>query len=82
MIIVGLQNCDMCHVYKDLHPEYEFVEIPINEKKSTDLVRGIKKALFRLGHDGKFPVLMDDHFKELTPMETLRKELEEKTSSG
>lgn len=79
MIIIGLEDCDACHAYRDLHPDYEFVELKKNKEQDVELrACEIREIIFKLGFDGKFPALLNDSMTELTPRSVLIKELQSK----
>lgn len=75
MIIVGIEGCHLCHVYKDLHPEYTYVEIKRDRKPSEPYILSIKRSLRRLGFDFHFPVLLNDEMTKLIPAKVLIKEI-------
>lgn len=75
MIIVGIEGCKKCHIYKDLHPEYKYIELKREIKASTFEILEIKKALKNLGFDFLFPVLLNDDLTELTSCKILEKEI-------
>jgi protein-arginine kinase activator protein McsA len=76
MIIVGLQGCKDCYEYFKLHPLYKYIELrsDTNQKSSPEIME-IKKALTKLKFNMKFPVLLSDDLKTLTPREQLIPEL-------
>jgi len=76
MFIIGLQGCGDCHVYYKIHPEYTYVELRKNSKeKTSNEILEIKRALGKLNFDMKFPVLLTDDLKVLTPRSELSEEL-------
>jgi len=78
MIIIGIEGCKNCHVYKDLHPEYMYVEIKRGVKFSSPDILIIKKRLRRLGFDFHFPVLLNNQMTELISSKVLMKEIKSK----
>lgn len=69
-VLIGINDCIDCNVYHEKHPEHRFVKIEKNKRGNRDTIE-IKKALKKLGHDKKFPVLLSDKFDKIT----LRKQL-------
>mgnify|MGYP003646155833 CR=1 FL=1 len=75
MIIVCIEDCDHCDVYKELHPEFDIIQLPRKGVPSKGKTLELKKALFKLKFDCKFPALINDELTELTPKSELWSEI-------
>lgn len=64
MIIVGLENCDTCKVFKQRHPDIPYVEIPRKMSgNKDDKVRQIKlmTGKYKLN---VFPLIIEDDLSD------------------
>ena len=64
MIIVGLQNCETCKVFKQRHPDLTYIEIPRKmSRNKDDRVRQIKimTGKYKLN---VFPLIIEDDLSD------------------
>lgn len=69
MIIVSLEDCPSCEIFKDRHPEWTVIEIPRScdgDKKCQN----IKKILGKYNVQ-EFPVVMNDGLTQVLAMENI-----------
>jgi len=69
MIIIGLENCPGCKLFKSRHPNLPYIEITRNQTEDPQNVN-VKLALARL-HIDKFPVVLNPGMTKVIPMATV-----------
>lgn len=74
MVLIGLENCEGCHIIHGKYPEIPFIEVPRKTEHCDKTMIEVKRALYRHGID-KFPVLMNDDLTVVLPLETINPEL-------
>jgi len=74
MFLIGFVGCEDCDQAKSAYPDAEYVMLGVpkdfdgaenDDDSQRKKVLAAKKALHALGHDGKFPCLLNDDMTEL-----------------
>ena len=60
MILVGINNCELCELAKKYLSDYKYLQL--NKISKTEEEKIIKRKLFRLNFSGNFPVVFSDNF--------------------
>lgn len=60
MILVGINNCELCELAKKYLSDYKYLQL--NKISKTEEEKIIKRKLFRLNLSGNFPVVFSDDF--------------------
>ena len=70
MILVGLEDCCGCKLFRTKHPELRYIELPLNEKQDTPHTKALRANLARLKLD-KFPILLNDGMTKQIDIKTI-----------
>jgi hypothetical protein len=77
MIIVGLPNCSLCKICREIYPSYSYVELTKSFTSHSDPRAGkIKRALIRLNKTGSLPVILNDTYTSIITTIAIKKMVE------
>ena len=70
MLLVSLEDCPGCNMFKMQHPEIPFIELPRNEKHDNEQSKTIRAIVKRLNVFA-YPVLLTDELNAIIPLNTV-----------
>ena len=69
MIIISLEGCHNCEIFKSRHPELRVIEIP-RSCEGDKMCQNVKKVLNKFDVK-EFPVVMNDGLTQVLTMESI-----------
>lgn len=76
MIVIGLEDCPGCKIFKEKHPELKYLEVPRKADPKDKSMLNIKKSLGRLNIT-KFPAIVNDGFTQRIDIKSVEPDWEE-----
>jgi len=73
MYLIGLESCPGCKIFKEAHPELQYIEIP-RSSEGDKKIQTVKKALNNLKIKS-YPVILNSGMTGVIPLETIDKKL-------
>lgn len=80
MIIISLEDCSNCNIFKSRHPELRVIEIP-RSCEGDKTCQNVKKVLLKFNVE-EFPVVMNDGLTQVIPLENIDPEFAKLKEDG